>query len=99
MHWLHGVPPGSSAQVPASTAMPQWPLLQVSPTQHGEAVGQLDPGGRQLEPAPQTSLVQAALQQSLGWVHAKPSGVHAAGPQTPAGLQRAAQHWLSVMHP
>lgn len=52
MHWLHGVPPGSMVQLPASTAMPQWPLTQVRPTQHSELVLQLDPGARQLQVPP-----------------------------------------------
>jgi hypothetical protein len=38
MHWEHGVPPGSSVQGPASMAVPQWLLWQVSPMQHCEAV-------------------------------------------------------------
>ena len=35
MHWLHGVPPGSSIQVPASmSGVPQFCPLHASPTQH-----------------------------------------------------------------
>ena len=34
MHWLHGVPPGSSGQPLSITGLPQWPPEQTSPTQH-----------------------------------------------------------------
>ena len=34
MHWLQGVPPGSSEQPPPSTALPQWLPLQTSGLQH-----------------------------------------------------------------
>lgn len=35
MHWLHGVPPGSSVQVPASMmGFPQFEPLHARPTQH-----------------------------------------------------------------
>jgi len=53
MHWLHGVPPGSIEQVPASTGTPQWPLSHARPMQHCCEVVQFEPGGRQVS-APQT---------------------------------------------
>jgi hypothetical protein len=62
MHWLHGVPPGSSVQLPASTAWPQCPLTQVRPMQHSEEVLQLDPGARQAH-VPPTQLFE---QHSAG---------------------------------
>lgn len=53
MHWLHGVPPGSSVQVPASTGgLPHVVPLHMRPTQHSLGPVQLDPGGKQL-PDPQ----------------------------------------------
>ena len=82
MHWLHGVPPGSSEQLPASMGLPQWPLSQVRPTQHSLGLVQLDPGGRQAPP-PQTPFWQTLLQQSLGTMQEKPSIVHCPPPQNP----------------
>jgi hypothetical protein len=44
MHWLHGVPPGSSVQLPESGGwMPQWPPTHTRPTQHCGLVLQFDP--------------------------------------------------------
>jgi hypothetical protein len=72
MHWLHGVPPGSSEQVPASTGVPQWLFSQVRPTQHCPALSQLEPGGRQLS-VPQVPAGHTPLQQSAATVQEKPS--------------------------
>jgi hypothetical protein len=56
MHWLHGVPPGSREQLPASMGgMPQWPPLQVRPTQHWPLFWHEEPGGRH-PPVPHTLL-------------------------------------------
>ncbi len=82
MHWLHGVPPGSSVQLPASTAMPQCPLAHTSPTQHSVELVQFEPVGRHM-PVPQTLFSQAMLQHSLGELHGKPSSLHWFMPQTP----------------
>jgi hypothetical protein len=92
MHWLHGVPPGSSVQLPASTAMPQCPLAHTRPTQHcGDAV-QFDPVGRHT-PVPHTPLSHALLQHSVACMHGKPSSLHMFMPQTPP-LQAALQQSL-----
>jgi hypothetical protein len=82
MHWLHGVPPGSSVHVPASIGTPQCPLSQVRPTQHCWSTWQFDPGGRQVS-APQTSLWQTMEQQSLATMHGKPSMVQVFASQVP----------------
>jgi hypothetical protein len=68
MHWLHGVPPGSSEQLPPSTGLPQWLPLHTSGVQHCGVVLQVDPNGRQ-PPVPHTLLVHAKLQHSSGVVH------------------------------
>jgi hypothetical protein len=81
MHWLHGVPPGSSGHVPASTGTPQWPLSQVSPAQHCVASVQLDPVDKQ-PCAPQTEPSQTPEQHSAALVQAKPSSSHPFTPQT-----------------
>jgi hypothetical protein len=97
-HWLHGVPPGSRPQLPASSGeLPQWPPLQMSPTQHCSVVWQFDPGGRHA-PDPQTPFSQTRLQHSLGSPHAKPSSLHCIAPQTPL-LQRPEQHSKPLKHP
>jgi hypothetical protein len=96
MHSLHGVPPGSSAQVPASTATPQWPLVQVSPTQHCAALAQLDPGGRQLPP-PQMEPWHTAEQHSAAVMQAKPSSVQALLPHTSLS-QSTLQQSLARVH-
>lgn len=97
MHWLHGVPPGSSEQVPASTPMPQWPLSQARPTQHSWLFWQLDPGGRQV-PAPQAPFWQTMLQHSDGLAQEKPSSLQVLTPQRPLS-QAPLQHWLGWLHP
>lgn len=62
MHWLHGVPPGSSEQGPASIGgIPQVLPLHTRPTQHWAESVQLEPGGKHA-PDPQTLLVQTMLQ-------------------------------------
>ena len=43
MHWLQGVPPGSSGHMPASTGIPQCPPEQTSGLQHCPVVEQLEP--------------------------------------------------------
>ena len=53
MHWLQGVPPGSSEQLPASIGgTPQCPPTHTRPTQHCGLLMQFEPGGRHA-PAPQ----------------------------------------------
>jgi hypothetical protein len=83
MHALHGVPPGSSEQLPASGgAMPQcWPV-QTRPTQHCDEVVQFDPGGRHA-PAPHMPFLQTIEQQSLGPPQGRPSSWHWFDVQTP----------------
>jgi hypothetical protein len=95
MHWLHGVPPGLSMQLPASTGVPQCPLSQVRPTQQSLGVLQLEPGGRQ-PPMPHLPFWQALLQHCAGLVQEKPSMVHT--PQTPA-VQALLQHLPGTVHP
>lgn len=91
MHWLHGVPPGSSVHAPESgSAVPQWPPVQVRPTQHCAGLLQLEPGGRQL-PLPQIPLLQVLLQHSAPVLHMKPSSLHWLLPQRPT-LQTPLQH-------
>jgi hypothetical protein len=92
MHSLHGVPPGSSEHVPASTGTPQCPLSQVSPAQHCAAFVQLDPVDKQPW-APQTEPAQTPEQHCAALVQAKPSSSHPFTPQTPlsqAALQQSA---------
>ena len=98
MHWLHGVPPGSSVHGPESGgATPQWPPVQVRPTQHCAGSLQLEPGGRQL-PSPQMPLLQALLQHSALLPHMKPSSLHWFAPQRPT-LHTPLQHCPPVLQP
>jgi len=97
-HWLQGVPPGSSEQVPASSGgSPQCPPLQTSPTQHWAVVWQFDPGGRHA-PDPQTPFSQAMLQHSSAVPQAKPSSLHGFDPQTLL-VQTPEQHSKPLKHP
>jgi hypothetical protein len=82
MHWVQGVPPGSSMQAPASIGVPQWLLWQARPTQHCPVLWQLEPGGRQLS-APQMPLWHTSLQHSAAVVQGKPSRRHWLAPQVP----------------
>lgn len=76
MHWLQGVPPGSSEQLPASIGgMPQCPPLQVKPTQHCSLLMHDEPGGKH-DPAPQRLFMQTFEQQSSGVLHGNPSSAH-----------------------
>jgi hypothetical protein len=97
MHWLQGVPPGSSEHAPASlTGLPQRPLRHVRPTQHCAGVLQLEPCARHApEPHCPFSL-QSAEQHSSAELHANPSTLHWVAPQVPS-LQKPVQHsklWL-----
>src|SRR6185369_6987536 len=94
MHWLHGVPPGSRGQVPASIAMPQCPLSQVRPTQQSWGTEQVDPGGRQLTD-PHLPPWQLMLQHSEGEAQGMPSSLHELIPQSPP-WQTPLQHWLGA---
>jgi hypothetical protein len=83
-HWLHGVPPGSSVQLPASIGgVPQVFPLHVRPTQHWFGDVHVEPGGRHV-PVPQVLFWQTLLQHSLGAPHGKPSTLHCPPPQRPA---------------
>lgn len=75
MHWLQGVPPGSSEQLPASMGLPQWPPVHTSGLQHWLLLRQEEPWLRQL-PSPHSLLVHCRLQHSLAMVQLKPSNVH-----------------------
>lgn len=92
MHWLHGVPPGSSEHMPASTgSTPQCPPVQTSPTQHWFEFWQFDPGGRHAPP-PHVPLSQTVLQHSSGVLHGKPSSVHWPPPPQMPLSQNCPQH-------
>jgi hypothetical protein len=95
MHWLHGVPPGSSKQLPASTAMPQCPLAHTRPTQHCAVAEQFEPVGRHM-PVPQTPLSHALSQHSLACMHGKPSSLHMFMPHRPP-LHAAVQQSLGCV--
>jgi hypothetical protein len=97
MHWLHGVPPGSMVQVPASTGIPQRPLSQIRPPQHCWAVLQFDPMGRHVW-FPHTPLWQTLEQQSEAVLHTWPSIRHPLMPQSPL-KQLPLQHWELWLHP
>lgn len=95
MHWLHGVPPGSSEQPPSpGKGRPQSPPSQTRPTQHCGVVWQLDPVGRQ-DPTPQRPFWHWPLQQSPGEPQGNPSSVHWPA-QTPL-LHWPLQHWSGLM--
>ena len=96
MHWLHGVPPGSSEQVPASMGTPQCPLSQVRPAQHCWGVLHVEPGGRQVS-VPHRPPWQTLVQQSLGTLQEKPSGMQPLSAQTSL-TQLPLQHSLSSKH-
>lgn len=75
-HWLHGVPPGSSAQVPPSArGAPHRPSSQVSPMQHGVGAPQFEPLSKHA-PDPQTFDVHSSVQHSAALVHENPSSLH-----------------------
>jgi hypothetical protein len=81
-HWLQGVPPGSSEQLPASiVGIPQWPPVHTRPMQHWLESWQFDPGGKHMPP-PQVPFWQTRLQHCSGVLHGKPSSVHWKAPQT-----------------
>jgi len=89
MHWLHGVPPGSSVQLPESMGgVPQWPPVHARPTQHCGELEQFEPGGRQV-PVPQWPPSQALEQHSPVVAQGKPSSLQMGAPQVPAE-----QTWL-----
>jgi hypothetical protein len=96
MHWLHGVPPGSSVQLPASTAIPQWALAHTRPTQHCGDIVQLEPGGRHI-PEPQIPFWHTMLQHSVACMQVKPSSLHMFIPQIPP-LHTVLQHSLGTLH-
>src|SRR5262245_21462301 len=84
MHWLHGVPPGSSEHGPESmVGVPQCCPEQTRPTQHCEVSWHVEPGGRHV-PVPQTPASQIMEQHSSGPPQLKPSSLHCPAPQTPS---------------
>lgn len=91
MHWLQGVPPGSSGQLPASTGRPQWPPEQTSPMQHCAVSRQLEPVGKQL-PSPHWPLVHAWLQHCPGEEQGMPSSLHTIGSVQTLAWHRPLQH-------
>jgi len=97
-HWLHGVPPGSSEQLPASIGgLPQCVPKHTSPTQHCGVLEQFDPGGRHA-PAPQIPFWHTFEQHSPGMLHENPSSLHWFAPQIPRS-HTLLQHSLGWLHP
>lgn len=98
-HWLHGVPPGSSEQAPASlTGLPQSPLKHVSPMQHCAGESQLDPCARQAPEPHWPFSLHSPEQHSSVELHENPSTLHCVAPQVPS-LQKPVQHSKLCVQP
>jgi hypothetical protein len=97
----HGVLPSQSLPEPRHAVVPQTPVDEQAPLQHGWRVVHGEPSGTHIPP-PQTPFSQSKLQQSPSPRHFEPSSMQ---PQVPPMLQLPSQHeaseeqgWPCLLH-